>query len=163
MTVTLALEPDRRIDEVHPVRRPGNNPKRRVAATNVLSQRERTKLAEVVRYKASGHHKRNPGDYGLERTNPRPTKSLCDNVRVVTLAEATALLKRGVTSGVFSDFRYGMFPKFIWCVDQTGEAYEARTDARNPGEYHGYRLEEDDDMRSHIVSVWKKRCRKVGK
>jgi hypothetical protein len=30
------------------------------------------------------------------------------------------------------------------------------------GVYHGYRLEEDDDMRDYIKWVWKQRCRQAG-
>jgi len=145
------------------VRRPGNNPKRRVARAGLLNKRDRSRLAKSVQYQGSGHHKRNPADYRLERTNPRPTKSLCDIIRVVTVAEAKALLEKGITLGFFSDFCYGMYPKFVWCVDEAGEVYEAKTDARSPGTYHGYRLEEEDDMRSHITLVWKNRCRKAGK
>lgn len=146
------------------VKRPGNNPKRRVAAAGLLTEANRTRLAGQVRYRGSGHHKRSPADYGLERTNPRrPTKSLCDLLKVVTYNEAKSLITKGILSGVFSDFCYGVYPKFVWCVDQDGEVYEAKTDERTPGTYHGYRLEEDDNMRSHIESVWKQRCRKVGR
>ena len=101
-------------------RRPGNNPKRRVAPADLLSEANRVRLAQSVKYQGSGHHKRNPADYGLD-------------------------------------------PKFIWCVDDDGEVYEAKTDAVTPGTYHGYRLEEDDDMRRHVESVWNQRCRPAGK
>ena len=82
-------------------------------------------------------------------------------VEVITLARAKSLLIKGILSGMFSNFKYGMYPKFIWCVDD-GEIYEAKTEAGNPGNYHGYRLEEDDDMRDHVLSVWKNRCRQPG-
>jgi len=144
------------------MKRPGNNPKRRIAAADRLGQDERAGLAVRVRYAGSGHHKRNPANYGLERTNPRPTKSLCDLLRVVTLEEASALIQKGIMHGMFSDFFFGAFPKFIWCVDADGEVYEAKTDSVTPGVYHGYRLEEDDDMRDYIKSVWKQRWPKAG-
>jgi hypothetical protein len=147
---------------VQAVKRPGNNPKRRVAEADLMTAHDRAKLAEQVRYRGSGHHKRSPADYGLERTNPRPTKSLCDLVKVVTYDEAKSLIKKGVLNGVFSDFRLGVYPKFVWCVDDDGEVYEAKTDNGAPGIYHGYRLEEDDDMHSHVATVWKKRCRPLG-
>ena len=35
-------------------------------------------LTGYVRYVGSGHHKRNPADYGLTRTSLRPTQSFCD-------------------------------------------------------------------------------------
>jgi hypothetical protein len=57
-----------------------------------------------------------------------------------------------------SDFFFGEYPKFIWCVDAGGEVYEAKTDAVTSGVYHGYRLEEDDDIRDYVKRVWKERC-----
>jgi len=144
------------------MKRAGNNPKRRVAPPDLLGDDKRATLANCVSYRGSGHHKRAPADYGLDRTNPRPTKSLCDLLKVITLEEAKALIKKGISCGVFSDFRYGDFPKFIWCVDIDGEVYEAKTDSMNPGVYHGYRLEEDDNMRDYIKAVWKKRCPQPG-
>lgn len=144
------------------MRRPGNNPKRRVAPPDLLGEEERAKLADRVRYAASGHHKRSPADYGLERTSPRPTKSLCDLVRVVPLDEAKALIRKGILCGMLSDFFFGAFPKFVWSVDGDGEVYEAKTDPVTLGVYHGYRLEEDDDMRDYIKAMWKQRCPQAG-
>jgi hypothetical protein len=140
------------------MKRPGNNPKRRIAPADVLTERQRAELAAKVRYVASGHHKRNPADYGLERTNPRPTKSLCDLVRVVFLDEAKGMIRKGISCGMFSNHFLAEYPKFIWCVDDDGEVYEAKTDITTPGAYHGYRLEEVDDMRDYIRKMWKQRC-----
>jgi len=144
------------------MKRAGNNPKRRIAPIEILEAIDRAKLAERARYVGSGHHKRNPADYGLDRTNPRPTKSLCDLVTIVTLDVAQALMRRGISLGMVSTFGYGEFPKFVWSVDSDGEVYEAKTDPVNPGVYHGYRLEEDDDMRSVIQAMWKRRCQQAG-
>ncbi len=129
---------------------------------DVLSEAQRAKLAKTVEYVGSGHHKRSPADYGLDRTNPRPTKSLCDLLRVVALNEAKAMLRKGILCGMFSNFRFGAHPKYVWCVDTDGEVYEAKTDAVTPGAYHGYRLEEDDDMREYVKRVWKERCQETG-
>ena len=144
------------------MRRPGNNPKRRIAASDFLSEPGWVALAEAAKYTGSGHHKRSPADYGFERTNPRPTKSLCDLLRVVTLAEAQTMLRKGIICEMFSDFFFGQYPKFVWCVDCNGEVYEAKTAQAAPGEYHGYRLEEDDDMRAFIKRIWRKRCPRTG-
>jgi hypothetical protein len=144
------------------MKRPGNNPKRRIASANRLTKAERAALADSVRYAASGHHKRNPADYGLARTSPRPTKSLCDLLKVVTLEEAKALIQKGITYGIVSDFSFGNFPKYIWCVDADGEVYEAKTNPVTPGVYHGYRLEKEDNMRGYILNVWKERCPQAG-
>jgi hypothetical protein len=144
------------------MKRPGNNPKRRIAPINRLTEAQRTELARVVKYVASGHHKRNPADYGLDRTSPRPTKSLCDLIRVVPLAESKAMLCDGILCGMISDLFFGEYPKFVWCVGEDGEVYEAKTDRVTSGIYHGYRLEEEDDMRDAVLAEWKKRCRRVG-
>src|SRR5258708_16981024 len=99
------------------MKRPGNNPKRRIAPADVLTGRQRAELTAKVRYVASGHHKRNPADYGLERTNPRPTKSLCDLVRIVLLDEAKSMIIKGILCGMFSSHFLAEYPKFVWCVD----------------------------------------------
>jgi hypothetical protein len=138
--------------------RPGNNPKRRIASITRLTELQRSALARAVRYAGSGHHKRSPADYGLERTNPRPHKSLCDGVKMITFKEAKHLMEKGILYGMFSDFFIEEHPKFIWSVSSDGEVYEAKTDAVTPGVYHGYPLEEEDDMRGLVKQIWKKRC-----
>ena len=142
------------------MRRQGNNPKRRIAPADHFGPEDRAALARKVKYVGSGHHKRSPADYGFDRTSPRPTKSLCDVQRVITLAEARLLIERGIAHGMVSPVNEGEFPKFIWCVDDLGEVYEANIG--RPGEYHGYRLEEEDDMRGHVKWVWRERCRQTG-
>jgi hypothetical protein len=144
------------------MKRPGNNPKRRIAPPDQLTDAQRTELARVVRYAGSGHHKRYPADYGLERTNPRPNKSLCDLVKVVPLEEAKAMLHKGVLCGMFSSVFFDEHPKYIWCVSDDGEVYEAKTDPATPGVYHGYPLQKNDEMRDLIKTVWKQRCPQAG-
>jgi hypothetical protein len=145
------------------MKRAGNNPKRRIAAADRLTNAQKAALAQAVQYSASGHHKRNPADYGLVRTSPRPTKSLCDLVRVIPLKEASAMLQKGISHGMISDYFFGNFPKFIWCVGDDGEVYEAKTDSVAPGKYHGYRLEEEDNTREYVKQVWNERCRPAGR
>lgn len=144
------------------MKREGNNPKRRIAPEDSLTVTQRAALAKKISYAASGHHKRNPADHGLERTNPRPTKSLCDKIRVIPLKEAKTMIEKGISFGMMSDYAFGEFPKYIWCVGEDREVYEAKTDETTAGTYHGYRLEEEDNMRDHIKQVWKERCRPVG-
>jgi hypothetical protein len=141
--------------------RPGNNPKRRVAPPDSLTLAQRDALARSVRYVGSGHHKRNPADYGLERTNPRPTKSLCDLNRSLLLDEAVQLLNGGIALGLFSAPGSDGFPKFVWSVSATGEVFEAKTDAGDGG-YHGYPLEAEDAMRDYITAIWRQRCNEAG-
>jgi hypothetical protein len=145
------------------MRRAGNNPKRRIAPEGYLDDARLAALAAKVEYVASGHHKRNPADYGLPRTSPRPTKSLCDRLRIIPLKEAKRMLKKGIKCGIFSDYFFDEHPKYVWCVCDDGEVYEAKTNAVTPGIYHGYRLEEEDDMREHVRQVWKTRCQLAGR
>jgi hypothetical protein len=58
--------------------RSGNNPTRRIIDRATVTEDQVAHLLKRARYVGSGHHKRCPADYGLERTNPRPTRSLCD-------------------------------------------------------------------------------------
>jgi hypothetical protein len=127
-------------------RRPGNNPKRRIAPLDRLNPDQQCALASAVRYVGSGHRKRNPADYGLARVNPRPTKSLCDLARTILLDEARRLIASGIRYGLFSEPQDDGFPKFVWCVSERGEVFEAKTDTHGTGEYHGYPLEDEDAM-----------------
>ena len=145
------------------VKREGNNPKRRIAPADLLDSAARIVLANKIKYIASGHHKRNPADYGLERTNPRPTKSLCDKIRIIPLKEANHLIRKGISFGMISSYAFDGFPKFVWCVGDDGEVYEAKTEPVTPGVYHGYRLEEEDDMRDLVKGVWNERCQVAGR
>lgn len=142
--------------------RPGNNPKRRIAHASGVSDQAKQHLEKAARYVGSGHHKRNPADYGLPRTNPRPTKSLCDLERVIPLEEAKSLVVAGIRCGLVSEIRKDGFPKYIWSVSERGEVFEAKTDANGTGEYHGYPLEDEDAMHVYVKSVWEERCENAG-
>lgn len=144
-------------------RRSGNNPRRRVVRLSDVSEGLLKALAESASYAGSGHHKRNPADYGLERTNPRPTKSLCDGNRAIGLAEAVELLRNGIALGMISEPDSYGFPKYVWSVTKSGEVFEAKTDPRAPGPYHGYPLENEDDMKRYIRALWDERCATTGK
>lgn len=139
--------------------RHGSDPKRRIAGVNRLDAAGRDALAAKLTYTGSSHHKTKPGDYGFQPpVNPRPWKSICDGVRVILLAEAQDLFRRGILLGMLSEFPQDGAPKYIWSVDAAGEAYEAKI---SPGtvSYKGYRLEEDDAMRTVVLKEWAKRCR----
>ena len=138
-------------------KRTGDNPTRRIVEVGVLTPEHQEALLGRVRYVGSGHHKRNPLDYGFERTNPRPTKSLCDASRPIKLAEADELLKAGIKKGMVSRLGDDGLPKYIWSVSDYGEAFEAKTHPNTPGQYHGYPLEAEDDMRRRVLEAWSKR------
>ena len=140
------------------MKRQGNNPKRRLAEASTLNKEQLETLASRASYVGSGHHKRYPADYGLERTNPRPNKSLCDLTKVVCLEQAESLLASGIRAGMVSKLAKDGFPKFIWCVDDDETVYEAKTDPNSPGVYHGYPLELEDNLCAYLLAEWKERC-----
>ena len=43
-------------------------------------------------------------------------------------------------------------------MDETGEAYEAKTKPDREVDYHGFRLGEDDPMRAVVLKEWRRRC-----
>ena len=138
--------------------RPGNNPKRRVVPIDEIDKGIVEQLLTSVEYVGSGHHKQHPSDYGFGRTNPRPTKSLCDIHKPIKLGDAKSLLETGIKKGMVSDLSGGL-PKYIWCVDADEIVYEAKTDRNANGSYHGYPLENENVVRDYILSEWKTRCR----
>ena len=138
--------------------RQGNNPKRRIVARDTLNEEELNALIREVRYVGSNLHKKNHSDYGFDPpANPRPNKSLCDGVRAIPIGEATRLFRSGLKRGMVSEFREGRFPKYVWAVDDDGEAYEAKLGGGGPT-YHGYRLGANDAaMQKYVIEQWEQR------
>lgn len=135
--------------------RAGNDPTRRIARPNTLAPADLTALAGQLIYVGSAIHKTKPADYGFEPpVNPRPFKSICDGLRIIRLAEARALFRAGILRGMFSSFFVDGVPKYIWSVDGEGQAFEAKI---GNGGYHGYRLEDEDNMRRLVIREWGKR------
>ena len=140
-------------------KRQGNNPKRRIVEQGTFTNGVLTNLARSVRYKGSGLHKKNHSDYELDPpVSSRSNKSLCDGKRPVPFGEATRLFRSGLKHGMVSAFGEGEYPKYVWAVDEGGEAYEAKL-GDDGQSYHGYRLGDDDKMmRRYVLDEWKKRC-----
>ena len=135
--------------------REGNDPTRRIAAPEHLSEAQRVALAARLRYVGRAYHKTKPADYGLEPpANPRPSKSICDGLRIIRLAEARELFRAGILRGMVSTYFIADAPKYVWAVDSDGEAYEAKVGTDG---YHGYRLEEEDRMRRYVQKEWFRR------
>lgn len=135
----------------------GKSPKRRIAKADHFTEEQLKNFAGTGRYRGSAHHKRRPADYGFEPpVNPRPSKSLCDDKRVIRLEEATQLFKDGIARGMVSMEQQKGLPKYVWAQDEQCDAYEAKLgdDGRS---YHGYRLGEDDRMREWVIDEWKRR------
>jgi hypothetical protein len=140
-------------------KREGNRPGRRIAPAEFTDPGVRRTLAERLRYVGSGHHKLHPGDYGLHPpSNPRASKTPCDDLRPLLLREASDLFRRGIALGMVSRFSQGAVPKYVWAVDENGQAYESKTKPEGETDYHGYRLGEDDPMRSVVLTEWRRRC-----
>ena len=142
-------------------KREGNRPDRRIAAATLMDGEARRALTDRVAYVGSATHKLHPGDYNfLPPQNPRPTKSPCDALRPVLLAEARDLFRQGIMRGMVSAFAPGQAPKYIWSVDAVGEVYESKARPERELLYHGYRIGPDEpDMRRYVLKEWKQRCR----
>lgn len=136
----------------------GNNRKRRIAKCSDFSAEQLARIAEQAQYGGSALHKSKPADYGLDPpVNPRPTKSLCDGLRVVRADEAQRLLLAGIHRGMVSACLVGGLPKYVWAQDAQGEVYEAKLGGA-PQSYHGYRLGDDEGaMKKWVTDEWAKR------
>ena len=142
-------------------KREGNRPDRRLVPAGTYSKAQLEELARRLTYAGSGLHKLHPGNYGfVPSINPRPSKSVCDDLRMVALDEAAQLLAAGVAAEMVSPFDAGGSPKYVWAVDGGGQVYEAKTKPPDTV-YHGYRLGDDEEaMRRYISGEWEKRCRR---
>ena len=138
-------------------KRQGNDPRRRIARKGSVTSETRAKLAKAI-YTGSAHHKSKAGGgyKFIPPVNPRPDKSLCDDLRTITLLQATKLFRSGVLLEMVSTQVKNGLPKFVWAVDSYGEAYEAILAGNSP-EYHGYRLHRDQRARDFIIATWKER------
>ena len=136
----------------------GNNPKRRIVPVGYFTPAELNEFAARARYEGSALHKLKPADYGFQPpTNPRPAKSVCDDIRIIKRREAGDLLRAGFAWGMVSACEPVSMPKYAWAVDSSQEAYEAKL---GRGGYHGYRLGKDDrDMRDWVIEEWNLRTR----
>ncbi len=134
----------------------GKNPKRRIAKAGFFTRTELAEFARRANYEGSAHHKLHPADYGFSPpVSPRAAKSVCDDVRVIRRGEAKRLLQAGFAKGLVSVCDPQAMPKYVWALDDDGEAYEAKL-GRNS--YHGYRLKDDErDMRDWIEDEWGRR------
>jgi hypothetical protein len=141
-------------------RRQSNRPDRRIVPFDTLNTDELARIASEAQYGGSSYHKLHPGDYGfVPPSNPRPSKSPCDDRRPILKQEAAKLLLDGIQRGMVSRFGPGQLPKYIWAVDGDGEVYEAKTRPGQENAYHGYRLGDDErQMRAEVLREWERRC-----
>lgn len=135
-----------------------NRPNRRIAPVGTTITYD---LAQLVRarYVGSPQHKRRPADYGFQPpVSPRPAKSLCEDAdsRSIPWREAIRLFKAGIRLRMVSKPLDNGLPKYVWSVDDNGEAYEAMLGSDGPN-YHGYRLKHDAANRVAVIAEWNKR------
>jgi hypothetical protein len=140
-------------------RRTSFDPTRRICEPIAWSSVQRAALINAAKYVGSGHHKINPANFGLVRTNPRPTATVCDYkpvTKTIMLAQAIELLQTGVKKAMLSTAMAATgMPKYIWSVSDEGIPFEAKTNANTPWQYHGYPLDENDPMRKEVLKAWR--------
>ena len=131
----------------------GNNPKRRIVPAGYFTPAELDGFAVRARYEGSALHKLKPADYGFHPpSNPRASKSVCDDIRIIKRREAHCLLRAAFAKGMVSACEPQALPKYAWAVDADREAYEAKLGREG---YHGYRLGKDDrEMRDWVIEEW---------
>ena len=140
--------------------RQGNNPKRRLVPRNELDPADLARLVTEARYAGSAHHKSRPADYRFTPpVSPRPSKSLCDENRIVKKREARSLFRQGLSRGMVSRYPENGFPKYVWAVDQNDEVYEAKVGGDGQS-YHGYALSTDRerDLCRLVIMEWNARA-----
>lgn len=138
----------------------GNDKKARLsAAWDKFDDEHLDILARKATYLCHDKHKGRAPSRGVP---PHLETSTCDEIRRIRHAEADMLIKSGIRARMMSELQrqYG-WPKYIWAVDDDGEVYEAKESRNHPGEYHGYRLNEDHERRNHMLGHWKKKCPKT--
>ncbi len=140
-------------------KRQSNRPDRRLCSVGLLDASELARIAATARYGGSANHNLHAGDYGfVPPSNPRASKSLCDDKRTILKSEAQALMMEGIRRGMISRVESGQLPKYIWAVDEFGEVFEAKTKPGQETEYHGYRLGDDErQMRAEVLKEWNSR------
>ena len=139
-------------------RRHSNDPRRHILAEGSLSAADSKRLLRDTRYRGSGLHKRNPGDYPFEEPcTPRQNKTLCDAKRPMKFREASRLFAEGIRRGMVSRRTRDGFPVFVWAVDGEREVYEAKP-GDDPSVYHGYPLGPRDGVFPESVRrEWRRR------
>jgi hypothetical protein len=138
-------------------KRHSQNPKRRIAEPASRLASELEALLRSIRYVGSANHKRRPADYGFQPPiNPRPHKSLCDDLRPLPRKEAQRLFIQGIRLGMISEYQIAGLPKYVWSVDDDEEVFEAKWDRDG---YHGYRLDQSNEkyQREYVLQAWKQR------
>ena len=114
------------------------------------------RLARQISYGGNPEHKMNPGDFGLTPPiQPKPDKSLCDEVGIFRKCEAENLLRAGIRRGLVSQQERKGFPQNVWAVTLDGKPVEAQLENAETGVYHGYPMPESDPFFFEVLSRWR--------
>lgn len=141
--------------------RRGYNPKRRILAAGEWSEEKLKAMAEKASYGGNPEHKSRPNDYQLKPpANPRPGKTLCDEVSEFPKLRAQNLLCAAFLRGMVSVQERDGWPQSVWAVCED-EAYEAQLENRAKGVYHGYPMPAQDNFRDVVLKEWSRRERKT--
>jgi len=131
------------------------NNKRRIKKLEDGDLENCSELAKQIRYGGNPEHKMNPGDFGLTPpSGRRPGKSLCDDVKITSRADALECLKEGLRKGMISARFEGPWPQNIWSVTKEGYPVEAQLENRETGTYHGYPIPGSDPFAAEVVKRW---------
>lgn len=131
------------------------NPKRAFLVPTPENLQLCIRLARTVGYGGNPEHKMNPGDFGLTpASDPRPGKSLCDSVAILTRSKALRHLRAGLKKGLASNRFVAGWPKNIWSVSDNGIALEAQLENAQVGTYHGYPMPESDPFAEEVLKRW---------
>ena len=134
----------------------GNNKQARIASKGTWGEGRLNDLENSVIYRCLKKHK---GRTAKGDVPPHKATSKCDEKRRIQQSEAEKMLKEGIKASMMSDpAEPEGWPKYIWAVDGDGEVYEAKESRNHPGEYHGYRLNEDFRRRDDMLKEWIERC-----
>ena len=136
-----------------------NDPNRRVAPPGAVSSETLDKLGKAHYTGVCYHKSRHSPGYDFAPC-PRPDKSLCDDLRPISLLEATRLFRAGIRLGMVSSYMEHGLPKVVWAVDDDGEAYEAMRGGDSLS-YHGYRLDRKAPNREYVIAEWRQRSRQL--
>lgn len=81
---------------------------------------------------------------------------ICDRVNILTRAEATRVLKKGIRKGLISVQERNGWPQNVWSVTNAGEPLEAELENQEIGRYHGFPMALNDPFREDVIKRWSK-------
>lgn len=102
-------------------------------------------VARAVNYTGSVYHKDIPSFAG-KVPRPRPDANICPRALAWQQERITQWLRDAILNGWFSEVWSKGLPTRVW-IRRDGVIYEARPTNAGNGEYHGYPLDADQDVK----------------